>query len=137
MKFRPVTEYNERNILPQKSCRKWGRGYFQTSLFFFFKRSFIWGRSKCSTTYFQYISTVLNLTYNKNKLFKTLDYWSSDMLNLDFGEKGLGMVPPPHFAYDFSRQIFLMLCFIKWPSFMNYLPLLLEVLVNMCIAIVC
>ena len=28
------------------------------------------------------------------------------MLNFDFLEKGLGVVSPPHFGYDFSRNIF-------------------------------
>ena len=31
------------------------------------------------------------------------------MLNCDFLEKGLGMVSPSHFVYDFSRKMFLML----------------------------
>ena len=31
------------------------------------------------------------------------------MLNFDFSEKGLGLVSPPHFVYDFSRKMFLML----------------------------
>ena len=31
------------------------------------------------------------------------------MLNLDFLEKGLGIVFPPHFVYDVSRKMFLML----------------------------
>ena len=31
------------------------------------------------------------------------------MLNLDFLEKDLGIVPSPHFVYDFSRKVFLML----------------------------
>ena len=31
------------------------------------------------------------------------------MLNFDFLEKGLGIVSLPHFVYDFSRKIFLML----------------------------
>ena len=29
------------------------------------------------------------------------------MLNFDFLEKGLGIVSPPHFVYDFSRTFFL------------------------------
>ena len=29
------------------------------------------------------------------------------MLNFDFSEKGLGIVYPPCFVYDFSRKIFL------------------------------
>ena len=54
-----------------------------------------------------------NLPYNKNKLYKTLDYGSRDMLNFKFSEKGLELVPPPHFVYDFSRKMFLMLHFIN------------------------
>ena len=78
----------------------------------------------------------LNLTYNKNKLYKTLDYWSRDMLNFNFSEKGLGLVSPPHFVYDFSRKMFLMLYSINWTNFIVWLSLLLKILVNMCITIV-
>ena len=31
------------------------------------------------------------------------------MLNFDISEKGLGLVFPPHFMYDFSRKMFLIL----------------------------
>ena len=31
------------------------------------------------------------------------------MLNFDFLDKGLGIVSPAHFAYDFSTKMFLML----------------------------
>ena len=58
------------------------------------------------------------------------------MLNLDFLEKGLRTVSPPHFMYAFSRKMFLMLCSINWQNFIVGLPLLLEILGNMCIAIV-
>ena len=51
----------------------------------------------------------LSLAYNKNKLYKTLDYWSRDMLNFNFSEKGLELVSPSYFVYDFSRKMFLML----------------------------
>ena len=30
------------------------------------------------------------------------------MLNFDFLEKGMGIVCPPHFVYDFSRKMFIM-----------------------------
>ena len=43
------------------------------------------------------------------KLFKTLHYRSRDMLNFDFLVKGLGIVSPAHFVYDFSRKMFLIL----------------------------
>ena len=80
----------------------------------------------------------LKLAYNKNKLFKTLHYWSRDMLNIDIldKDKGLGIVSPAHFVYDFSPKMFL-LHSINRPNFIVWLPLLLEILGNMCIAIVC
>ena len=56
------------------------------------------------------------------------------MLNLDFLEKGLR---PLHFGYYFSRKIFRMLYSINWPNLIVWLPLLLEILGNTCIAIIC
>ena len=77
------------------------------------------------------------LAIQKSKLYKTLDYWSRDILNFNFSEKGLGLVSPPHFVYDFSRKMFLMLHSINWPNFIVWLLLLLEILGNMCITIFC
>ena len=79
----------------------------------------------------------LKLTYSKNKLYKSLDYWSRDILNFDFLEKSLGIVSPPYFLYDFSTKMFLMLYSINWPNFIVWSPLLLEILGNVCTAIVC
>ena len=45
----------------------------------------------------------MNLAYNKNKLYKILDYWIKNMLNFNFLKKGLGLVFPPYSVYDFSR----------------------------------
>ena len=56
------------------------------------------------------------------------------MLNLDFLEKGLGIVFPPHFVYDVSRKMFLMLYAINWPNLIVWLSLLLGILINMFIA---
>ena len=78
-----------------------------------------------------------NLACNKNKLCKTLDYWFREMLNFDFLEKGLERVSPPHFEYDFSRKMFLMLYSINWPNFIVWWPLHLEILDSMCIAVIC
>ena len=58
------------------------------------------------------------------------------MLNFNFSEKGLGLFFPPHFLYDFSRKIFLMLHSINLPNFIVWLPLLLKILDNMCITII-
>ena len=54
--------------------------------------------------------------------------------NFDFLERGLEIVSPPPFVYDFSRKMFLILYSINWPHFIAWLPLFLEILANMCIA---
>ena len=72
-----------------------------------------------------------------NKMYKTLEYWSRDICNSDLLEKGLGIVSLPYFVYDFLRKMFLMLYSINWPNFIVWLPLLVAIMVNMCIAIVC
>ena len=59
------------------------------------------------------------------------------MPKFDFLEEGLGIVSPSYFLYGFSRTMFLMLYSISWPNFIVWLPLLLKILGNMCIAIVC
>ena len=59
------------------------------------------------------------------------------MLNFDFLDKGLGIVSSAHFVYDFSTKMSLMLYSINQPNFIVWLPLLLEILGNMCIASVC
>ena len=51
--------------------------------------------------------------------------------------KGSGLVSPPDFVYDFSRKRFLMLHSINWPNFIVWLPLLPEILGNICSTIVC
>ena len=77
------------------------------------------------------------IAYNRNKLFKTLHYRSRDMLNFHFLEKGLGIVSPANFVYDFSTQMFFMLYSINWPKFIARLPLLLEILGSRYMAIIC
>ena len=57
------------------------------------------------------------------------------MPNFDFLDKGLGLVPPAHLVYDFSTKMFLMLYSLNLPNFIAWLPLLLKILGNMCIAV--
>ena len=39
------------------------------------------------------------------------------MLNIEFLGKGLGTVSLPHFTYDFSRKMFIVLYSINCPNF--------------------
>ena len=133
-----LIEYNKINIFLQKLCRTWDRNTSsRPSRLFIFQKCLIWGKNKWSAAYFQYISIALNLGYWENKLYKTLDYWSRYILNPNFPEKGLGLVSPPHFVYDISRKMFLMLYSINWLNFIVWLPLLLGILGNTGITIVC
>ena len=72
-----------------KVTRKWNLSrqwdQFQTSFCFFKKLSMRSKRGVCC--WFQFNLIVLKLVYNKNKLYKTLDHLSRDMLNFDFLEK--------------------------------------------------
>ena len=43
-------------------------------------------------------------------------------------KKSLGIISPPHFAYDLSRKMLLWLYSINWLNFIVWLPLLLEIL---------
>ena len=49
----------------------------------------------------------------------------------------LDLVFLSYFLYGFWRNIFLTTCSINWPNFITWLPLILEILGNMCIAIIC
>ena len=108
MKFGQLIESNNRYIFLQKSCRKWGRKTSSSPFLFFLKKLYMINGDyvKWSGAQFQYILMILNLAYNKSKLYKTLDYWSWDMLNFSFLEKGLGIVSPPHFVYIFQQKCF-------------------------------
>ena len=68
------------------------------------------------------------------QLKQTLE--SRDIINFDVLEKGLGIVSLPN-VRNISRKMFLMIYSINWSNFIVWLPLLLEILGNMCIAIVC
>ena len=116
MKFGQSIEYPIRNIFLYKLCRKWGRET-SSSLLFVFLKSFKLGKSKSSAAWFHYISIALKLTCNRNKLLKTLHYWSRDMLNFDILDKCLRIVSAAHFVYDFSTKMFLKLYSINWPNF--------------------
>ena len=72
----------------------------------------------------------LNLAHYENKLYQTSGYCSRNMFHLVSLDKGLRILFPPHFVYDFSRKMFLMLYYINWPNFIVRFSLLLETLGN-------
>ena len=92
--------------------QKWGREISSRPLFCFLKKLYI--RAK------QVVSTFDLICFAWRRL------------NV-FLEKGLGIVLPTHFVYDFLRKMFLMLYFINWPDFIVWFLLRLEKLGNVCI----
>ena len=73
----------------------------------------------------------------KNKLLKTLDYGSRDMLSFDFLVQGLGIVSSPYFLHDFLSKTFLLLYSVNQSNFIFWMPLLHEILGNIFIGIFC
>ena len=65
-------------------------GKLVPDLFWFFQKSFIQGKRKQSPAWFHYILIAFKWAYNKNKLYKTLDYSSREIINFDFLRKGSG-----------------------------------------------
>ena len=72
LNFGQVIEYSNSNIFLQKSCRKWGR---ETSSWPLFLALMTFDSPK--------------LGKQKNKIYKTLEYWFRDMLNFYFVGKDL------------------------------------------------
>ena len=59
-------------------------------------------------------------------MHKTLDYRSRDLLDFYFLGKGLGIISPPRFVYDFSKIILILYSVImltdqiSMPGCLNY-----------------
>ena len=115
MKFGLLIEHKKRNIFFQKSWRKYGRETSSRKKAFYEVKAI-----------YSLVSIYFDLACNKNKLYKTLDYLSRDML-----------IFPPHFVHDFSKKIFIMLYSINRSNFIVWLLMLLDIFGKMCIAIVC
>ena len=75
-----------------------------------------WGLLKCIKTKLQTTCFHLTLSFPKNK-------------------KRSGTSLPTYFLHNFWRKTFLLLYFINWPNSTVWLPLLWEILDNMCISL--
>ena len=108
---------------------KTGKPVLDLFLFFdnaLYKQVSIFNQSKGSVCYG---GPLLGRTIKRNWIgFQSVDPEIYSILT--FYTQGLGLASPHYFVYDFGRIIFLMLYFFKWPNFIVYLPLLLEMLGN-------
>ena len=97
-----------------------------------FLKTLTLGKSKRPAAWFHFISIALKSAYNRDKLLKTFRYWSRDMLNFDIWGKGLGIVSSAHFVYAFQQNCSSCYILVTDQIFIAWLPLLLEILGNMC-----
>ena len=80
---------------------------------------------------------VLKSCKNQNKLSKTLDYWSRDVLVFYFSEKRSATSFSTKRCVWFFKKNVSTLYSINWQNLIVRLSLLREILGNMCIVIVC
>ena len=102
MKFGQLI-YHKGNIFLQKSCRKWGGE--TSSRHLFFKKGFMWGKLKWPELSFNIFRQASTWYTIKTNCIKVLNYWSRDMLNLDFSKIGLEIISST-FLYDFQEKCF-------------------------------
>ena len=137
MKFGQLIECNMGNIFLEKSYTKcdegtsprpfpeklnWRHIWINSLRFLLYAKFLLHAKLKAVETY--WIQGADHFLLTHTKLF-----WKI--------KRGLGLASLPHFLHNFWRKIFILLYSINWPNFIGWLSLLCEILVNMCIAIVC
>ena len=117
-----------RNIFLEKSCTKCGGELVSDTFLKTYNWAYLWINSlKFYTVCFYgmavegYRDHLLSPHIKLSKKIKT----------------GLKLISLPHFPHIFWRETLLLLYSINWPSFIVWLPLLCEILGNMCIPIIC
>ena len=112
MKFDQLIESNVKNFF-KKSNAENKAGELVRDLFLFFGK--ILHEVTANGPHLSFSIFWLSSTwkYNKNKLHKFSVCCSRYMPHFEDLEKDLGVVSPPHFVYNFSRKIFLLLYFIN------------------------
>ena len=132
MKFGRSIECNMRNIFLEKLCAKYGG---ETSPRSFSEKL----KLSISSTQWPKVLYCLFLLHLKWRAIEI--YWNEAAdLHIRLFKKikrGLELISLPHFLPNFRRKIFLLLYSINRPGFFAWLPLLHELLANMCIAIAC
>ena len=81
----------------------------------------------------QVVSTLFLIHFGRPRVWHIIKTKWSEICSI----LSLGLASRPHFLYNFSRKIFLMLHSIYWPHFIVWLFLLFEILGIMCIEIIC
>ena len=135
MKSGQSTECNMRNIFLEKSYTKCGRETRPRP----YSKKLKLSISLDQSPKFLY---KLVLLFAKLRAIKIYWNWTADLLLLPHIKifwkikRGLELVNCLIFCITFEKMFLLLYC-INWPSFIFWLPLLREILGNMCVAIAC
>ena len=110
--------------------------FVEPDLFLFLKKVVYQVKASGQYLIFNILWLISTWTCNKNKLYITFQTVIREICSILFLINGLGLASPQHFVYDFSRKIFLVLYAFNIPHFVVWLHLPLEILGNICIAII-
>ena len=108
---------------------------FSDYISFSFYLKYIWKKC-CKNVFGRHFGCPYKRYQNTSGCDTTADHLLSTCIKLFHKIKRSGTSPLPHLLHKFWRKIFLLLYSIKWPNFIVCLPLLCEILSNMCIEIV-
>ena len=132
LKFGQLIECNMGNIFLEKSHRMWRRNAFLKTK----NWAYLWINSlKFYTVCFYCMASWGLLKYIETKM--QTNYFHLILSLLKKIKRGLELVILPHFPHNVWRKIFLVLCSISWPNFSVWLPLICEILGNICVGNVC
>ena len=128
MKFCQLIEYNLRNIFLEKSQNVVEKLFPDT-----FLENQNWAYLWINILKF-YIFCYCLASWGLSKLIETK--LQTTCILPQIKKRGLELVSLPHFLHNFCRKKFLLYSF-TWPNFNAWLPLLHEILSNICILILC
>ena len=131
MKFVQLIEYNIRNSFLEK--------HMQSVVEKLFPESFLWNQNQAYLRIkSRFVFIVFQVEYYQNISKPTCKPLAITSYKVFFSKKrGLELVSLLHFLHDFLRKIFFLLYSINWINFTLWLPLVHEILGNMCIVIIC
>ena len=132
VKFGELKQYNMRNIFLEKSYSKYGEETILRLVFKKVKIEHISGSIFESFIQFVFIVCQVEGFRNILKLSCRAIAFTSYKAFFKETKRGLEILFLSHFLYELWRKLFLLLHCINWPNFIVWLPLLPEILDNMC-----
>ena len=133
MKFDQLIEYNMRNIFSKIHTQNMVKKIFLETFIKKLNRVYLWINSlKLCNLFLLYA----NLRAIEIECNQAADYWLLSYIKI-LKKRSQKLVFLPYFLHDFWRKTFLLLYSIVWPNLIVWLPLIREIMSNMCIAIIC